>query len=347
MRSLPAKTPDCVSLAQSRVCVIFAAANVNTPVAFIIFRRPDLTARVFERIRAARPARLFIIADGPRTPHEAIECEHARRIVECVDWPCEVKRDYSDRNMGCRDRIATGLDWVFAEVPEAIVLEDDCLPAQSFFGFCEELLEHYRQSDRVMHISGSNFLVQHATPYSYYHSRYAHMWGWATWARAWRHMDLNLRNWPTFKNSSLGQLFSDKDERNYWIQKLHPFFIGERTDTWDHPWQYSIWAQRGVCVVPQTNLVANIGFGDDATHTQNKNSPISNLPIGEMPPVLQHPPGVSLDDEADRAVYLQVFGGQRTKLRKSWRYKLSKPARIYRKLRERWSGRRSVTTPSS
>lgn len=321
---------------------MFAAADVNTPVAFIIFRRPDLTARVFERIRAARPPRLFIIADGARTSQETSQCAEARRIVEGVDWPCEVKRNYSDQNMGCCDRIATGLDWVFAQVPEAIILEDDCRPAQSFFRFCAELLDHYRQVDRVMHISGSNFLVERATPYSYYFSRYAHMWGWATWARAWRHMDLRLREWQQFKNSAIRELFPDKDERSYWIQKLHPFFTGQRTDTWDHPWQYSIWAQRGVCIVPQTNLVTNIGFGDGATHTHNTNSPISNLPAGEMPATLRHPPELGFDDEADRAVYLRVFGGERTKLRKSWRYKLSKPARIYRKLRERWSGVRAV-----
>ena len=321
---------------------MISSAASSTPVVLIIFNRPDLTKRVFEAIRQARPQRLFVIADGPRNSQERLRCEQTRRVVEVLDWPCEVSRHYSDHNMGCRDRIASGLDWVFAQAPEAIILEDDCLPCQSFFGFCAELLDHYRQVDRVMHISGSNFLVQRATPYSYCFSRYAHIWGWATWARAWRHMDLRLREWQRFRNSQIRELFPDKDERSYWIQKLHPFFTGQRTDTWDHPWQYSIWAQRGVCIVPRTNLVANIGFGGDATHTQNTSSPISNLPVGEMPDGLQHPPEVGFDDEADRAVYLRVFGGERSKLRKSWRYRLSKPVRVYRKLRERWSGVRAV-----
>ena len=209
---------------------------METPIAFIIYRRPELTAQVFERIREARPRQLFVIADGPRSEGDWLRCAQARRVVEKIDWPCEVQRNYSKHNQGCRDRVVSGLDWVFARVNEAIVVEDDCLPSPDFFRFCAELLGRYRDSDRVMHICGSNFLVERAMPYSYYFSRYGHVWGWATWARAWRHMDVNLRTWPAFKKSAIGELFADKDETKYWIEKLHPFSTGERADTWDHQW---------------------------------------------------------------------------------------------------------------
>ncbi len=320
------------------------AITVNVPVAFLIYRRPDLTVRVFERIRQARPPKLLIVADGPCTAQDAALCAEARRVVERVDWPCEVQRNYSEHNMGCRDRIASGLDWVFSRVPEAIVLEDDCEPGPSFFGFCETLLGQYRDSDRVMHVCGSNFLVHWPGAYSYHFSRYAHMWGWASWARAWRHMDLQMRGWREFKTAGMEKLFSDKDARRYWAQKLDPFAKGARTDTWDYPWQYSIWAQGGVSIVPHMNLVANIGFREDATRTRTGS--LANLPVGEAVAGLRHPPQVTFDDKADQAVYLHVFGGQRTKLRKSLRYRLSKPVRVYRKLRERWSASRSSVTPA-
>jgi hypothetical protein len=299
--------------------------------------------RVFERIRQARPRKLLIVADGPHTAQDIALCAEARRVVERVDWPCEVQRNYSEHNMGCRDRIASGLDWVFSRVPEAIVLEDDCEPCPSFFGFCETLLGHYRDNDRVMHICGSNFLVHWPGAYSYHFSRYAHMWGWATWARAWRHIDLEMRTWREFRTWGMGELFSDKDARQYWFQKLDPIAKGTRTDTWDYPWQYSIWARGGVCVVPHMNLVANIGFREDATRTRTGS--LANLPVGEAAESLRHPLEVSFDDKADEAVFLHAFGGQRLKLRKSLRYKLSKPVRVYRKLRERWSASRTSVTP--
>jgi len=317
-----------------------------TPVVFIIFKRADLTARVWAAIQRVQPRRLFIVADGPRNPSEAPQCAETRRIVEQPGWPCEVQRNYSEQNMGCRNRISSGLDWVFSQTEQAIILEDDCVPAQSFFGFCENLLERYRGDERVMHIGGSNFLIHRSGPYSYHFSRYAHVWGWATWARAWRHMELNMRTWSEFAKGGLQELFTDKDERRHWLQKFAPISTGKRTDTWAYPWQYSVWKHRGFSVVPHFNLVANIGFGDDATHTQDTSSPISNLPVGEIPAVLQHPHQVRFDDEADHTVYLRAFGGARTKLRKSLRYKLSKPVRVYRKLRERWSASRSSATPA-
>src|SRR3954462_13955415 len=164
----------------------------------IIFRRPEYTARVFERIREARPERLFVIADGPRPGNadDARRCEQARAVVEGVDWRGEVVRDFAEENLGLKRRIPSGLARVFAEVEEAIVLEDDCLPHPSFFPYCEQLLARYADEERVMHLAGSQLLQPApARRASYHFSRYVHIWGWATWQRAWRHFDLDLREW--------------------------------------------------------------------------------------------------------------------------------------------------------
>src|SRR3954451_2850867 len=168
----------------------------------IIFRRPEYTARVFERIREARPERLFVIADGPRPGNadDARRCEQARAVVEGVDWRCEVVRDFAEENLGLKRRIPSGLDWVFDEVEEAIVLEDDCLPHPSFFGYCEEALARHRDDARVTTISGDCFdFAGERGSASYRLSRYPLIWGWATWRRAWRAHDPALRRWPELR----------------------------------------------------------------------------------------------------------------------------------------------------
>ncbi len=179
---------------------------IKTPVVVIIFKRTDTTEKVFEAIRLAKPPKLFVIADGPRADHpgEAEKCEAARAIIERVDWECEVLKNYSDTNLGCAKRVSSGLDWVFSNVEEAIILEDDCVPHLTFFPFCEELLEKYRYDTRIASISGQNVQFgRERTNYSYYFSRYNHCWGWATWRRAWQHFDFDMKLWPEIKKGHL------------------------------------------------------------------------------------------------------------------------------------------------
>ena len=187
-------------------------------VAFFIYRRPELTARVFAEIRKARPERLLIVADGPKNDEERPKCAATRAVVENVDWPCEVLKNYADVNLGCRKCVSSGLGWVFAHVEEAIILEDDCLPHPSFFRYCAELLDRYRNDERVMHISGDYFMKRlHPTPFSYYFSRCPYIWGWATWRRAWRHYDVEMRLWPQFRDSGLmANLWQSKDQQRHW-----------------------------------------------------------------------------------------------------------------------------------
>lgn len=175
--------------------------SVSTPVAFFIFNRPVLTEIVFEAIAKAKPKKLLVVADGPRFAEEEEKCQKARAaVIDKINWECEVLTNFSDRNQGCKYRVSSGLDWVFSEVEEAIILEDDCLPAPSFFRFCETLLARYRDDERVMTISGDNFQLGNSrTEYSYYFSKYTHIWGWASWRRAWQHYDVDMKSWTDDK----------------------------------------------------------------------------------------------------------------------------------------------------
>ena len=281
----------------------------------------------------AGPQQLFIIADGPRNARERENCDATRRIVEKVDWQCDVRRDYSDKNLGCRNRIASGLDGVFSHVSEAVILEDDCVPAQSFFRFCTELLEHYRGEERVMHICGSNFVPgKPPSEESYYFSKYAHVWGWATWARAWRHMDLEMKGWREFVKNGSKRVLPDPLERKHWIRKLDRFFTRERTDSWAYPWQFAIWGRAGLCVAPATNLVSNIGHRADATHTR-ADSHRANLEARELSFPLRHPSAATIDEEADHQTFYGALEGGRLRRRQTWGYRLSKPLRLWRKVR--------------
>jgi hypothetical protein len=285
---------------------------MDTAVVFLVFRRPDLTARVFESIRQARPKTLLVVADGPRSdrPDEAGQCAATRAAVERVDWPCEVLRNYSDANLGCKHRVASGLDWAFEQVEEAIILEDDCLPDPTFFRFAEELLERYRDDRRIMTVSGDNFLQGRRTsPHSYYFSRYMHCWGWASWRRAWRLFDLEMRQWPALRQDGwLADLFPVARQARYWESIFDRVHRGE-IDTWDYIWTYSIWSQSGLNVLPERNLVSNIGFGGAASHTHDKLSPWANLPTEAMTFPLDHPTCVLRNHRADAYSQQSVFQG--------------------------------------
>ncbi len=277
--------------------------QLKTPVAFLIFNRPDTTERVFREIRKARPPKLLVVADGPRSDHpgEAKKCEDTRKIIEQVDWDCEVMKNYSDINMGCKRRVSSGLDWVFETVEEAIILEDDCLPSQSFFRFCQELLEYYKDDTRVMHISGNNFQFgQNRTSYDYYFSKkFFHVWGWATWERAWRYYDINMKRWPLFRsNNLLDSIFPNVIERRKKSQIFEATYNG-MIDTWDYQWTFSCLSQHALAIIPNKNMVSNIGFHRHATHTSNKSDLFANLPIEEIKSPLNHPDFIITNKKAD------------------------------------------------
>ena len=285
--------------------------SLSTPVAFIIFNRPDTTERVFEAIRQAKPLKLLVVADGPRIdrPGEVEKCVATRAVIDRVDWECEVITNYSDINLGCKRRVSSGIDWVFSLVEEAIILEDDCLPAASFFQFCQALLEKYRHDDRIMHIDGTNLQFgQTRTPYSYYFSKYAGIWGWASWRRAWKNYDVDLKSWEEFKMSqAIESVHINPYEQKYWSEILDRVYQG-KIDTWDYQWNYACWSQGGLAVVPEVNLITNIGFRPDATHTHH-DSHLSALPLSEISQ-LEHPRFVIAHREADKYIFDIAMGGK-------------------------------------
>ncbi|MGE5305781.1 MAG: glycosyltransferase family 2 protein [Alphaproteobacteria bacterium] len=280
---------------------------MRAPVGFIIFNRPDVTARVFSEIARARPRKLLVIADGPRPTKagEAEQCAAARAIIERVDWDCEVLKNYSNVNLGCGRGPATGLRWVFDQVEEAIILEDDCVPHPTFFRFCDELLDRYRDDQRVMHISGNNFLGTSRGAFSYSFSCYSLSWGWATWRRAFQYYDPAIRLWPKLRDTSwLLDNLGDIRAVEYWkkIYDLSHTSI-DNVNTWDFQWLFATWAHRGLSILPNTNLVSNIGFREDATHTRGATNRLANLPRSEIIFPLKHPVVVARNKKVDRAIF--------------------------------------------
>lgn len=265
--------------------------RVQSPVIFVIFNRPDTTAQVFAEIARARPKKLLVIADGPRKNKagEAEKCEKTRKIIDSVDWDCEVLTCFSDENLGCKRRLATGLTWAFEQVEEAIILEDDILPHPTFFRYCDELLSRYRADLSVMAINGTCFLDPASVPpESYYFSDFPLVWGWATWRRAWSKYDLEMKGWEGFRDSNEFKKRLPPLSARWSIRRqMNRIFRGE-VDTWDYQWTYSIWKSNGFAITPTRNLIQNIGFGPNATHT-HVYDPVFDPPVTEMKFPLAHP----------------------------------------------------------
>ena len=282
----------------------------NTPILFIIFNRPDTTVRVFEEIRKIRPNRLFIAADGPRMnkPEDVELCRRVREIVTKVDWPCEVKTLFKDKNLGCKIGVTSAIDWFFSIVNEGIIFEDDCLPHPSFFPYCQELLERYRSDGRIMMISGLNVNVAWPSDASYLYSKYSGSWGWATWKRAWKHYDEKMVSWA--KPEVRKKVRDNVGDRRQWKTKKWIFdsmHAGKRDSVWDYAWEFAMLSNSGLCVVPRCNLIENIGFGADATHTRSQESPLA-LPRKEIVFPLVHNENVETDNRYDAYFMKKVFG---------------------------------------
>ena len=277
----------------------------DTPVLFLIFNRPDTTYEVFESIRKIKPKKLFVSADGPRTnkPGEDEKCRLTRDVIKKIDWDCELHTDFSDVNLGCKKGVTKGINWFFSNVEEGIILEDDCLADESFFSLCPELLEKYRNTENVMHIGGVNFQdgIKRGDA-SYYFSRFCHVWGWATWKRAWSKYDVEIKNYDCEKYHSLiKNVIPDTEIRNYY-KKYFELVKNNQLDTWDFQWVWTVWSNNGLSIIPNENLVKNIGFGEEATHTTDNSSSLSAIDTGSISNLV-HPGNIEPHSEADRYTY--------------------------------------------
>lgn len=285
--------------------------SLKTPVLFLIFNRPHATERVFNAIRKARPTQLFIAADGPRSDHldDAEAIRKTRGIVAKIDWPCEVQTLYRTENLGSKKAVEEAITWFFSSVEEGIILEDDCLPDASFFRYCEELLERYRDDENIMMVGGFNLSPVRYSSDSYFFSRYAGIWGWATWRRAWKHYDGLLRDWDESAvrariRATIGQ--EDAWRIKQWIfDRVH---AGTKR-SWGYAWEYAMLANGGLSAVPLVNLVENIGYGADATRTTNASASLSRPRLSLSLP-LRHPETIVPNDQYDAYFIRTTFGSK-------------------------------------
>lgn len=289
----------------------------DTPLLLIIWRRPDALRQLIQAIRQVRPISLFVACDGPRLdrPRESDKVAACRLLIEnSIDWPCQIKTLYSSVNLGCRLGVSQAIDWFFDNVEEGIILEDDCIPHSDFFYYSAALLKRYRHDTRIWSISGNNFQDGRCRgAASYYFSRYSHCWGWATWRRCWDTYDSTLSEWPAIRDSSLlCSILVDSAERRYWKKIWNRLYLYGKPNTWDYQWTFSCMINNGLTVLPNVNLVDNIGFGLDATHTHQasglpRTPGVDGLGLQSIP--LVHPDFIVADREADLYTFYHHFKG--------------------------------------
>jgi hypothetical protein len=281
---------------------------LDTPVVLIIFNRPDFTEVVFQAIAQARPKRLFVLADGPRSADEAELCARTRAVLQRVDWDCDLKVDFSEVNLGCRRRCASGFDWVFSQVDAAIFLEDDCVPDPTFFRFCESMLEHYRDDTRVMMITGSNYLGSwKADRQSYHFSYFGSAWGWASWKRAWKFYDVTMKSWGDEDiKARVRDVLADEECFALQAGRFDGLYAnpGDR-HSWDLPWSLARLIQSGLTVVPAVNLISNRGClgGNSLPPTH----PIANLPTAPISFPIPFQSSVSVDCLYDQQLIRRLY----------------------------------------
>lgn len=309
----------------------------NTPVLFLIFNRPDTTKQVFEKIKELKPKYLYVAADGPRSnkPGEIELCEATRKIIlNSIDWDCELKTLFRDDNLGCGIAVSEAIDWFFGNVEEGIILEDDTLPSTSFFNYCENMLTKYRDTKDVLHISGSSYVNPDLIKESYYFTRLPFIWGWATWRRAWQQYNFDIKYYSiSQKREILNKVFSNKDIVEYWSYILENFHLSPKTFTWDYQWFLSIWKFGGLVIQPKVNLVKNIGFGDDATHTTNSNDTLSKIEANDLQGIIYNE-DIKVNSECENSNFYFYFKNIRTNTQETW-FSLPSVRNIGRKVKYR------------
>lgn len=293
--------------------------RTTSAVLFVIFNRPGVTQRVFNAIRGAKPARLYIAADGPRRgfPDDELLCKQAREIVSKVDWDCEIKTLFNDTNAGCKYGVSAAISWFFSHEEDGIILEDDCLPSNSFFKFCDTLLDKYRYDTRIRHITGCNlqFGKKWGTA-SYYFSNRTHVWGWASWRRVWDDYDLNLDKYDVAEISEqIKNIYQDDLVVECWADIFNELKAGN-INSWAYPLDFCNFFNNGLVIIPNENLVTNIGFSANATNTLQENNPYANIPLTEIGEI-SHPLFILPQKPADLFIMYHHFDIEEKKRQKN------------------------------
>lgn len=291
--------------------------SFNTPILLISWKRPNETLRVINAIRKVKPSKIYVSSDGPRLDSisDIKKIEKTRDLIrKNINWETDIKTLFHKKNKGCMKGVSSSIDWFFDNEEEGIILEDDCLPHPDFFYFCQKLLEKFRHDKRIWCITGNNLQGDNwRGESSYYFSRYNHCWGWASWRRCWGKYDVSISNWPKIrKTGALKSLFFHQKEIDHWKKTFDLIHYLNKPDTWDYQWTYTCFMNSGLTAIPNKNLIENIGFNDEATHTKKGESPakLENHEInksGILP--LIHPEYIIRSEEADRYTELRYFSG--------------------------------------
>ncbi len=280
-------------------------------VLFLIFNRLDTTQVVFEQIKVAKPPKLYLASDGAREDKdgEALIVSDIRKwVLDNVDWDCEIKTLFREENLGCGQAVSSAITWFFEHEEDGIILEDDCVPAQSFFNFCEQMLDKYKNDERIMHICGSNLQFGNKrVEASYYFSKIAGCWGWATWRRMWEKFDYNMKSFPKFvEQNQMANIYESKNVQYFWLNNFS--YVYKNPDSiWDFQMVYAVMSNNGLSIIPNTNLIKNIGFSDNSTHPGDKNNSCAKLEKFELAEEITHPNFILYSKEADDYIHNKLF----------------------------------------
>ena len=281
----------------------------KVPIVYICFNRPELTKRTFEYIKKIKPSKLFLIVDGPRknNKQDTINCPRVKKIIQNINWKCKLYKNFSKDNLGLKNRVFSGLDWVFNNTNEAIILEDDCLPHKDFFFFCEAMLKKYKNSNKVKFITGNNFQIPKKTEIceDYYFSKYSHIWGWATWKKTWFEVNRDDTFWKKkIFNSKFEMMKSSTKEKKYW-KKMYNEVLDNKLNSWAIYLLFSIWKNKGLTVTPKINLIKNLGLSS-GTNTKKLHIKldISNKSLNKP---LKHPKIIKVNFKKDLYVFNTVY----------------------------------------
>lgn len=283
---------------------------MNVPVLFLVFNRPDHTRQSFDALRKMKPMYLFIGADGPREGNKSdeIKCAEVRNIVSKIDWECKPHFRFNEKNLGTKVAVSNAINWFFSNVEEGVIIEDDCVPEPTFYSFASQMLSRYRDDERIMHINGTNFLkgAKIVKDSSYYFSNFCHVWGWATWRRAWQRYDVSMKDFQTIDKDELrASISADPAVSDYWYGCLNAVYSG-KIDTWDYQWYYAFWKNHGYAITPSMNMVSNIGFDVAGTRTVSKHNRFSRMKRFPMKDII-HPQSMIKNLSADKYASAQKF----------------------------------------
>lgn len=282
---------------------------INTPILLVIFNRPDKVKQLIDSLRKVKPTIVYVSADGPRKNviTDAARCANARTTINQIDWPCKVVTNFHEANTGSDFGPEKALNWFFDNVEEGIILEDDCIAHPDFFRFAQDMLSRYRNNEQIMLISGNNFqngIIRGDG--SYYFSKYPNTWGWASWKRAWKNYDTNTAGYDDFlKSGKINTICQSSAEKKFWLKFFNQIHT-HKLEHWDIKWSFAVWNNDGIVIIPNVNLVKNIGFGLDATHTLNENEKTMVVNAVELGEII-HPKVIQVDREADAYIFHHLY----------------------------------------